>query len=128
MNEQLDWLVPGRVLYAARSGEESLADLAAFTQQTVECLEKDGQWPVHLIWNMTGLNVDGVDHRAAMEHLTQLMKHKKVKWFLVVEQDRPFWRRFIFQTLLRLSGIRWQAVDSKAAGLAFLRQRDGTLG
>jgi len=127
MNTQLDWLIPRRVLYAARSGKESLADLDAFTQQTVKRLEEEGQTPVHLIWDMTGLDVDGVDRREAMTYLNQLMKHEKVKWFVVVDREMPFLRRLIAGPLLRLGGVHWCTVDSQAAGLVFLRKKDNSL-
>jgi hypothetical protein len=127
MHEQLEWLIHQRVLYAARSGQESLADLEAFTRQVDQRLAEEGQEPVHLIWDMTDLDVDGVDRREASTFLTQLMKHEKVKWFVVIDPEAPFLRRLLAVTLLRFNGIYWRAVDSRADGLAFLRRADPSL-
>jgi hypothetical protein len=127
MNTQLEWLIQQRVLVATRSGKESLAEIKEFTRQVLERLEEEGVSPVHLIWDMSGLDVDGVDRKAVMTFLNQLMKHEKVKWFVVVDSEMSFFRRFLTEALLRLGGIHWRTVDSQTAGLAFLRKSDSSL-
>ena len=127
MITQLDWLVDRRVLYAARSGKESLADLEAFARRLDHCLAEEGQVPVHLIWDMSGLEVEHVDRRKAMTFLSSIMKHEMVRWFVVVDPGMPFLRRLLAKAMMPLSGIHWHRVDSKAAGLAFLRAKDPSL-
>jgi len=127
MNTQLEWLIDRRVLYAARSGQESLADLETFAQQLDQCLAEEGRAPVHLIWDMSGLEVAHVDRRKAMTFLSSMMKHEMVEWFVVVDAEMPFLRRLLAKTMMPLSGIHWHRVDSQAAGLAFLRAKDPSL-
>jgi len=127
MKTQLEWLIPGQLLYAARSGPESLVELETFTGKVIRLLEQEGQDSVHLIWNMAGLNVEGVDQREAMIWLNKIMKYPKLKWFVVVDQDMPSFRRWIAAIVLRLTGVHWQVVDSQEDALAFLLQKDATL-
>lgn len=56
-----------------------------------------------------------------------MMKHEKVKWFVVVDRDMSFFQRLFAATVLRLGGIHWRTVDSKAAGMAILRRLDTSL-
>jgi len=127
MNKQLEWLVRRRVLYAVRSGKESLSDLEAFTQQAIELLVNEGQAPVHMIWDMSSLDAVGVDRRKAMVFLNRLMKHEKVEWIVVIDPEMPPLRRLLAATMLRMSGIHWRTVDSQAVGLEFLRKVDSSL-
>jgi hypothetical protein len=127
MNTRLEWLVRRRVLYAARSGKESISNLEAFTQQVIQLLVNEGQAPVHMIWDMSGLDAVGVDRRKAMVFLNRLMKHESVEWIVVVDPEMPPLRRLLAATMLRLSGIHWRTVDSQTAGLEFLRKVDTSL-
>jgi len=127
MESQLTWLIAGRVLYAARSGQESLEALASFTQQVIQHLENAGPPPVHIIWNMSGLIVDGVDRQQAIPFLNRIMQHHDVKWFVVVDVGMKPFRRLMASTILRLIGVRWRTVDSREDALAFLRRVDASL-
>ena len=127
MKTQLEWLIVGKVLYAARSGPESLADLEAFAGRVIQLLEQEGQPPVHLIWNMAGLSVEGVDQREAMVRLNKIMKHPKLKWFVAVDQDMPAFRRWLGAVVLRLTGVHWQVADSQEDALIFLQKKDSSL-
>jgi len=127
METQLEWLVAGRVLYAARSGAESLDALEEFTRRVIQHLEQDSQPPVHLIWNMSGLKVEGVDRRQAMSSLNRILKHPNLEWFVVIDREMPLLRRFMAATVLRLTGIHWRTVGSRDEALAFLHRADSSL-
>ena len=126
MDTKLEWLHPRRILYAVRSGTESLTALTTFAEEVIHHLE-EGQPPLHLIWHMSNLDVTGVDQRQAMTILNRIMKHPHLHWFVVVDPGMSPLRRFLASALLRLSGIHWRTVDSVADGQAFLQRVDKSL-
>lgn len=127
MEESLEWITPSRILYATRSGKESQKALENFAKQVIQEMEQSGRFPVHLIWQMSGLDVSEMDQRQAMIELNRIMKHTQLGWFIVVDRDMSGFRRFLVSSIMRLSGIHWHTVDSKEEGIDFLHKIDPSL-
>jgi len=127
MNESFEWITPGRILYATRSGKESQQALENFATLVIREMEQSGDVPVHLIWHMSGLDVSEMDQRQAMIELNRIVKHPQLKWFVVVDQDMSGFRRLLASSIMKLSGIHWHTVDSKEDGIEFLQTADPSL-
>jgi hypothetical protein len=123
MEERLEWLKPGQILYARRSGKESLAALEAFTARLIASAEEVGD-QTDVVWHMVDLDIEGVAQRDAMIFLNQIMRHPKVRWFVVVDAHVRGIRRWVAQVMMRLMGIHWRGVDTREDALAFLQNID----
>lgn len=126
MQEQLIWLIQDRVLYANRSGKESIAAIEAFVENAIKLLEAQDKL-VHLIWHMQDLDTDGIDRREVAPYLNRIMRHPKIKWFVMVDSHLAGWQAFIAAIIVRFMGIHLKTVSSKNEGLNFLRKVDASL-
>ena len=125
--EQLVWLHPRRVLLAQRRGRESLEALAAFADRLTALADNRGRKPVHVIWDMTGLDVAEVDKTVASRAINKVLKHDKVGWFVVIEDRRSSLSQNAIQLALRIVGIHWRTEPTKDDALGFLQHKDPSL-
>ena len=121
-----EWFLEKRVLLTTFSGELSVAELTASTEEIRAAIDQsEGQF-LHCLGDLGGVTKIPSNLKAITDATEGAMRHPHFGWMIVYDMPNPV-IKFFGDIATRFFQVRYRVLDTQVEALEFLNSVDSTL-
>ena len=127
MPYRMSWYRENQVVYAAVTGNFTVAEFEAYGEELVESYLDGAQHPVHIISDVSQMEKFPTQVWTAIRATEPWLRHRNLGWIILLKNGSNPMLRFLFSAVTQVVGIRYHIVETPEEAFMLLQQLDDTL-
>jgi hypothetical protein len=127
MSYRLSWYHENHVVYAAVSGNFTVAEFEAYGEELIEQYLDGASHPIHIISDVSRMEKFPTQVWTAIRTTEPWLRHPHLGWIILLKPSSNPMLRFLLSAVNQVVGIRYHVVETADEAYMLLQQLDETL-